>query len=615
MLLSLLNPSEILLKLVISKCESNIKKNYYIICILLYKILGGDYLNFTNTEYILFLLILLLLIFFILKLKEFKKLKKENHILKQYNEATKDSNIISTSDLKGNITYVNDKFCQVSLYTKEEVMGSPHSMVRGEENDEIFQQLWETIKNKKVWYGVLKNKKKNGDFYWVDINIRPILNEKNEIIEYIAIRHEITDLVLKTEELKRNLRLDSLTNIGNRYKLIEDVSKSVNPCISILDIVSFSDVNDFFGYKTGDNVLKIVARKIEELLIDKENYRVYRDHSDTFCIVAQNEDRDKFIKNIDEISKTIAKVPIVIKSRELYVQLSYVFSFEPKENLLETANIIKRYSHANKNIIIYDKALELEKDYEKNIFWTLKIKKALDEDNIVPYFQPIYNLKTNKIEKYEALVRLIDGNNVISPYYFLDISKKSKQYLQLTKTMIQKTFDYFRDKDFEFSINLTFEDIKSEYISSFIIELLKEYKIGYRVVFEIVESEEIDNFRKVNEFFVTIREYGCKIAIDDFGSGYSNFEYLAKLNVDYIKIDGSLIKDILINKSSQNIVSMLVNFAKGQKVKTIAEFVSNKDILNKVRELGIDYVQGYYIKEPIASIDGLNDIISLREFS
>ncbi|WP_323669166.1 EAL domain-containing protein [Aliarcobacter butzleri] len=570
---------------------------------------------FTNTEYLLLLLMLLLLIFFILKLKEFKKLKKENHILKQYNEATKDSNIISTADLKGNITYVNDKFCEVSLYTYEEVLGKPHSIVRGEEDDEIFQQLWETIKNKKVWYGVLKNRKKNGEFYWVNINIRPILDEKNEIIEYIAIRHEITDLVLKTEELKRNLRLDSLTNIGNRYKLIEDVSKSVNPCISILDIVSFSDVNDFFGYKTGDNVLKIVARKIEELLIDKENYKVYRDHSDTFCIVAQNEDRDKFIKNIDEISKTIGKVPIVIKSRELYVQLSYVFSFESKENLLETANIIKRYSQANKNIIIYDKALELEKDYEKNIFWTLKIKKALDEDKIVPYFQPIYNLKTSKIEKYEALVRLIDGNNVISPYYFLDISKKSKQYLQLTKTMIQKTFDYFKDKDFEFSINLTFEDIKSEYISFFIIELLKEYKIGHRVVFEIVESEEIDNFRKVNEFFVTIREYGCKIAIDDFGSGYSNFEYLAKLNVDYIKIDGYLIKDILINKSSQNIVSMLVNFAKGQKVKTIAEFVSNKDILNKVRELGIDYVQGYYIKEPIASIDGLNDIISLREFS
>ncbi|WP_228134986.1 EAL domain-containing protein [Aliarcobacter butzleri] len=572
-------------------------------------------MSFINTEYLLLLLILLFLIFFILKLKEFKKLKKENHILKQYNEATKDSNIISTADLKGNITYVNDKFCEVSLYTYEEVLGKPHSIVRGEEDDEIFQQLWETIKNKKVWYGVLKNRKKNGEFYWVNINIRPILDEKNEIIEYIAIRHEITDLVLKTEELKRNLRLDSLTNIGNRYKLIEDVSKSVNPCISILDIVSFSDVNDFFGYKTGDNVLKIVARKIEELLIDKENYKVYRDHSDTFCIVAQNEDRDKFIKNIDEISKTIGKVPIVIKSRELYVQLSYVFSFESKENLLETANIIKRYSQANKNIIIYDKALELEKDYEKNIFWTLKIKKALDEDKIVPYFQPIYNLKTNKIEKYEALIRLIDGNNVISPYYFLDISKKSKQYLQLTKTMIQKTFDYFRDKDFEFSINLTFEDIKSEYISSFIIELLKEYKIGHRVVFEIVESEEIDNFRKINEFFVTIREYGCKIAIDDFGSGYSNFEYLAKLNVDYIKIDGSLIKDILINKSSQNIVSMLVNFAKGQKVKTIAEFVSNKDILNKVRELGIDYVQGYYIKEPIASIDGLNDIISLREFS
>lgn len=584
-------------------------------CILLYKILGANYLSFTNIEYLLLFLLLLLIIFLIFKLKEFKNIKKENHILKQYNEATKDSNIISTADLKGNITYVNERFCDVSLYTKEEVIGKPHSIVRGEEEDEIFRELWETIKSKKVWYGVLKNRKKNGDFYWVNINIRPILNEKDEVIEYIAIRHEITDLVLKTEELKRNLRFDSLTHIGNRYKLIEDVSKYINPCIAMLDIVSFSDVNDFFGYKTGDSVLKIVARKIEELLIDKENYAIYRDHSDVFCIIAENEDKDKFLKNIEYISKTIGKVSISIKGRELYIQLSYVFSFEPKENLLETVNIIKRYSKTNKNTIIYDRDLELEKDYEKNIFWTLKIKKALDEDKIVPYFQAIYNLKTNKIEKYEALVRLIDGNNVISPYYFLDISKKSKQYLQLTKTMIEKTFEYFKDKDFEFSINLTFEDIKSEYISSFIIELLKKYKIGHRVVFEIVESEGIDSFRKINEFFVIIREYGCKIAIDDFGSGYSNFEYLAKLNVDYIKIDGSLIKDILINTSSQNIVSMLVNFAKGQKVKTIAEFVSNKDILNKVRELGIDYVQGYYIKEPIASIDGLNDSISLREFS
>ena len=194
---------------------------------------------------------------------------------------------------------------------------------------------------------------------------------------------------------------------------------------------------------------------------------------------------------------------------------------------------------------------------------------------------------------------MIDDDGIaVSPYYFLDIAKKSKQYLKLTKVVVKKSFDYFKDKDFEFSINITIEDIKNENISSYILDMLKEYKIASKVVFEIVESEGIDDFTQVNNFIDDVRKLGCKIAIDDFGSGYSNFEYLIKLNADYIKIDGSLIKDILINKSSQEIVVTIIDFAKRQGFKTIAEFVSDEEIFKKVKDLGIDYVQGYYIDEP-----------------
>ncbi len=560
-------------------------------------------MNFFLFITIFYISSIIFILYILIKIKKKnEKLKIENHILRQYKNAIDESNIVSISDLKGNITYVNDKFCEVTLYTKEEVINKPHSLLKGEDSKKIFEKLWETIKSKKIWQGVLKNKKKNGDFYYVNSTIMPILDENNEIIEYIAIRHEITELVHKSKELEKNLREDLLTKKGNRYKLLEDISLSSKPYLALLDINRFSEINDFYGHAVGDKVLKIIAKTIKEQL-PNSNYILYRVYSDEFAVLVDNESKEDFLKNIKQISENISSKPIKINHKELYIQTTYNISFEDKENLIETANMIKKYSKTNKSVTIYDKSLELEKIYEKNIFWTLKIKKALEEDRIVPYYQAIYNLETNKIEKYESLMRLIkEDASVISPYYFLEISKKSKQYLKLTKRIIRKSFEYFKDKDFEFSVNLTIKDIKNHEVSSFIIEKLKEYNLASKVVFEIVESEGIDNFEEINNFIDKVKELGCKIAIDDFGSGYSNFEYLIKLNADYIKIDGSLIKDILVNKNNQEIVITIIDFAKRQGFKTIAEFVSSKEIFDKVKELGVDYAQGYYIGEPKVEI-------------
>lgn len=409
--------------------------------------------------------------------------------------------------------------------------------------------------------------------------------------------------MLKTNELNRILREDYLTKVGSRYNLIEDIANMKNPVISLMDINNFSEVNDFFGYKIGDNILKLIAKRIEDLLIHKRAYKVYRLTSDVFAILATNVEKYDFIKEVEGIAKQVVDKPFLAKGREVNIQLSCSFSFEEKSVLLETANSVRKYSKTNKNKIIYDKNLDIEKDYEKNIFWNQKIKKALETDGIIPYFQAIYNLKTNKIEKYEALMRLNDFGKVVSPYLFLDISKKSGQYSRLTKRMIRKTFDYFKNNDYEFSLNLTFEDISMESTYRYVIDNIKKYNLASRIVIEIVESEKIQDFSLVNHFFEEIKELGCKIAIDDFGSGYSNFEYLIKLEADYIKIDGSLIKDILVNKGNENIIRMIIKFTKDQGIKTIAEFVSSKEIFDKVKELGVDYAQGYYIQEPFDKIE------------
>ncbi|WP_418185949.1 EAL domain-containing protein [Aliarcobacter vitoriensis] len=564
---------------------------------------------FTILEYLLFLLLLIVTILLIAKIRNIKKLQKKlkelsvrANILRQYNKATKTSNIISNADLKGNITYVNNKFCEVSQYSRREILGRPHNILRAEEDDEVFQDLWKTIKSGNVWRGNLKNRKKDGTFYHINTIISPIYDENGQIFEYVAIRHEITDLVEKTAELNKILREDYLTKIGSRYKLIEDIAKKENPVIALIDINNFSEINDFFGYKIGDNILRLIAKTIEDLFINKKNYEVYRLTADIFAILSVNVDQNEFIKEVSKATKKLTEKPFSARGREIYLQLNQSFSFESKDTLLETANVIRKYSKRNKNNIIYNKDFDIEKDYEKNIFWTQKIKKALEKDGIFPYFQAIYNIQTQRIEKYEALMRLNDGGKVVPPFFFLDISKKSGQYLQLTKQMVKKTFEYFKNNEYEFSINLTFQDISNEIISSYILNTIKVYGFGSRVVIEIVESEEIKNFSIVNNFIEEIRSLGCKIAIDDFGSGYSNFEYLIKLNADYIKIDGSLIKDILVNNGNENIVKMIIKFAKDQGIKTIAEFVSSKEIFDKVKELGVDYVQGYYIKEPEASI-------------
>jgi len=539
------------------------------------------------------------LIVFILYIfsKKIKEIKKENHILKQYKGAIEESNIISTADLKGNITYVNDRFCDVTLYSKSEILGQPHNLLKGESSKKIFQELWKTIQNKETWHGVLKNRRKDGQFYYVNITIKPILDDNDEIIEYIAIRHEITDLIHKTEELERILREDNLTKEGNRFKLLEDIKRFKKPSLALLDINRFGDINEFYGYEIGDEVLITVAKIFKEHTGNK--YTLYRIYSDEFAILADNDEKEHFKNFIKHIADSISSSPLNIKGKEIYIQMTYSISFEEKNELKKTANSIKRYNKNNKDIVVYDKNLGIEKIHEKNILWTSKLKKALESDNIVPYYQAIYNLKTEKIEKYEALVRLIDEDNIaISPFYFLDVAKKSKQYLKLTKEVIRKSFEYFTDKDYEFSINLTLEDITNKNISSYIIDMLKEYNIAPKVVFEIVESEGIQDFEYVNNFIDSVKKLGCKIAIDDFGSGYSNFEYLIKLNADYIKIDGSLIKDILLNKNNQEIVITIVDFAKRQGFKTIAEFVSSKEIFDKVKELGLDYAQGYYIHEP-----------------
>ncbi|WP_415249419.1 EAL domain-containing protein [Sulfurimonas sp.] len=544
--------------------------------------------------------------------RQLEKRKKLEKTLVEYKKAMDASAYVSRGNLEGNITYVNELLCQVSGYTAEELIGKSHNIFRHpDSSDEFFADMWKTLLNKEVWSGATRNIKKDATSFDCFQTIIPILDVDGNIREYIASRYDITELVEKRESLEKAYQTDSLTGLENRIKLLKDIKEVQEPALAIIDIDSFKEINDFYGHEIGDYVILEVAKRLKKLSESRYS-KIYRLQADQFALFCTDyQSKERFEKDITTLISELVDSPIYKDPYELLIGITAGISFG-SSNLFINADIgLKVAKKENKNYLVYNSNFNIEKEYESNLHWTKKLKKALHEKKIVAYYQPIYNNKTAKIEKFEALVRMIDEDgSIISPYFFLDIARKVKLYPQITMIMIDSGIRAAKNHDYEFSINLTIDDISNEDVSKYFLTKVKESGVGHKIVMELVESEGIEDFQNVKKFIDKIKGLGCKLAIDDFGTGYSNFEYLLRLNADYIKIDGSLIKDIDKNKNVGLVAETIVAFSKISNMKTIAEFVSHKEILDIVQGIDVDYLQGYYISEPIA----YEDISKFKEF-
>lgn len=448
-----------------------------------------------------------------------------------------------------------------------------------------------------------------------------IINENDEkkffSIQRINLTHNNTSIILLTDisheikyknDLDNLLYTDNLTKLPNRARLIEQLQSNkdlILESISILDINSFKEINDFFGHKIGDSILKGVGELIYASIENYPDLSLYKFPADTYCVTNTTLEQDKFLEIIRDIVDSVYKKVFHFDQYEIDVKLTCGISFSHKNNKLITADIaLQSAKKDHKDYLVFYDELDKFQEYENNMLWTKKLKAAFINDKIEVFFQPLINNNTMKVDKYECLVRLIDEEEkVISPFFFLDISKKSNQYTKLTKIVIEKSFKRFENLPFEFSVNISYEDIEEPGFLDFIKEMLRKYKVGNRVVFEILEDENVKNYSFLISFIDEIKALGCKVAIDDFGSGYSNFEHLLKMNVDYLKIDASLIKNIATDENSYKITKTIIEFAKSLNLQTIAEFVENEKIFDIIKDLGADFSQGYYFSAPISKPD------------
>ena len=395
--------------------------------------------------------------------------------------------------------------------------------------------------------------------------------------------------------------LDISTKLPNRESLVRDLSLlQEDAMLILLHINQINSIKDIYGMQVVSEITSQKAKQLNRIIIDNSATLYCLNMQEFALLVTSKALFEKYMElvkysiltNSDENSSSQDNGNSLVAEFSAGVSYGMLNIFSQADIALQDAIISK------KNLIIYNNN-QTKLESEKARLDRLKIyKRALNDGNIVPYFQPIIDVKDNSVMKYEALARLVtDDGEVVSPCHFLDSSKEDNTFEFFSRQMIQKVFNVYAKKKADISINLAYENINSPTMRDYIKNRLDKYG-GEGITFEILESEDIEDYALIEDFIKMLKSYNCKISIDDFGSGYSNFTNIIKLDIDYIKLDGSLIEKINIDKNVEHMVVALLEFVKNAKIKTIAEFVSTKELDAKVRELGVDYIQGYLYGEP-----------------
>jgi len=525
------------------------------------------------------------------KHKKVTEIEVTAQLLQEYKNTVDRSSIVSKTDAQGIITYINQKFCDISGYTKDDLIGKSHNIIRHSDMEQsVFKELWYTIKTlKEPWFGKVKNRKKDGTAYWVDTVINPILNDQKEVVEYIAIRTDITDM------------------ISPKKTLLDKIEHAKAPFLTIAKIADWDVLKEFYGEKVIEEIEEKFKNKIMSFLPDDCIFdKVYALNNGEFAFFKDFECYDgtiaaKLENRLKEFQDAIKKELIDFGIGKFNISVIISFALE-KEYLFESVELGLQKAINDKKAILFSNGIaKRSKTKAKNNLKTINmIKTAVETNNIVSYFQPIIDNKTQEIIKYESLVRLInEDGSIISPYFFIDMSKRCAYYSQITNIVIDNTFNALKYTNKQISLNLSSLDIENVEIRNKLINLISIPENYGRLMFELLEDEVIHDFKQIKDFIDFAKVIGgVTIAIDDFGAGYSNFERILDFKPDIVKIDGSLIKNIATDKFSLDVVETIVAFAKKQNIKITSEFVESKEIFDILKNLDIDFSQGYYFGKP-----------------
>lgn len=549
--------------------------------------------------------------------RDITELLRSQKELKQFSVAVEQcASVVMITDDRACITYVNPRFTHVTGFSEKEALGNTPRMLRsGRHSEEFYSQLWEHIASGREWRGKMQNRRKSGELYWAMVVISPLKDETGKITQYLCTQEDVTSSHLLTEQLDHQARHCMLTGLINRYEFEQRLGQllrkaredNIQHAVFFLDIDQFKVVNDSCGHMAGDQLIRQIGALIQSRV--RQSDVVSRLGGDEFAVLLEHctsqdaariaEDLRSTVEesvfgwgeNIFRVTVSIGVVNVDGQSPDAAELMSFA----------DTACYLAKELGRNRIYLHQNNATSKRRQDEA--MWVGRIHEGIAENRFCLYVQDIAGLQDQKTCHYEVLIRYRDDNGtIVPPGAFLPPAERFGLSPKLDRWVIRQVCEFLasnKDKDLKLSINLSGLSIADDELLLFVRNTLECCSVNPKQLgFEITETAAISNLSNAVKFIEAMNDIGCSFALDDFGSGLSSFGYLKTLPVDYVKIDGIFVKDILDDQVDLAMVRSINDIGHLMGKKTIAEFVENQAIADTLKQVGVDYAQGYGISKP-----------------
>lgn len=526
---------------------------------------------------------------------------------------------IMITNASGEIVDVNETFTSITGFTHEEVIGqNPRFLKSGRQGEAFYQQMWQSLLEKGHWYGEISNRNKSGQVYIQMTSISAIYDENGNVQSYVALFTDITTMKEHEKQLEYIAHYDALTSLPNRVLFADRLRQAMAQterrrkelAVVYLDLDGFKVINDQYGHHVGDELLIIIAGRMEEAL--RQGDTISRLGGDEFVAVLSDLSSEEECTPILERLLLASSEPVVIHDTIIQVSSSIGVTLYPRdgvdaEQLLRHADLAMYQSkQSGKNRyhffdVEYDRSVKEQNESLESIL------SAINNNEFVLYYQPKVNLRTHKLVSVEALIRWRHPEKgFLLPHAFLPIVEDHILSIKLGEWVIERAFQqmsaWIKEGVYlSVSINVGARQLQDANFTDYLQSMLLRYPDvpAHLVELEILETSALEDMAHVSHIMHACKTLGVRFALDDFGTGYSSLSYLRKLPIDILKIDQSFIFNLLNDRDDLAIVEAVVGLSKAFDLSVIAEGVETQEHAELLLKHGCELAQGYGIARPM----------------
>lgn len=530
------------------------------------------------------------------------------------------ADMVVVTDTHNVIEYVNASFVTATGHDAAEAVGRRLVELQSIEANKMFLEevLPAVLLRAKPWRGRVVNQRKDGSFYPEELTVTPITNDDGEITHLVIVKRDRTEWNRREEQLAALAEIDQLSGVMNRDGFLRRLTEAVSTMnegetgsLLLFDLDRFHMLNDTLGHEWGDVLLKQAADVIN--LGVRQHDVVGRVGGDQFAVLLRSTHPDESLTLADRLRQKVEVIRFTDAGKEFSASMSVGVAM--LDGNTQGSEVLRRgdvacyaaKAHGGNRVEMYRQEEEgLARDAEDGE-WALRVKDALRDGRFVLHYQPIVNLRTHEISHHEVLSRIIqtDGS-IVAAGAFMPAVERQGMIGEIDRWVFDASLRRITEealvgRSLRLTINLSGLALQDQGMLGFLRSTIEEHGVDARlIVFEITETAAVANLDEACEFIETLRALGCKFALDDFGSGFSSFAYLRALPMDFIKIDGSFVKNLEDDLVNQLVVSSVNEIAHFLQLPTIAECVEDPGTMRLLHEMGVDYAQGYYLGKPQA---------------